>query len=92
MVTGRTGSFGQNWWERGEGKEELENASSFQAAGGSAGPGDEKFRGWKVRETDIIICAAMSCRNNARPFAHSRTEEVTLYATKSDAQSFYHML
>lgn len=26
---------------------------------------DKKLRGWKVRETDIIICAAMSYRNNA---------------------------
>lgn len=28
---------------------------------------DEKSRGWKVRETDVIICAAVSHRNNAKP-------------------------
>lgn len=39
MVTERAGSFGQNWWECGDGKKEPENASSFQAAGGSVGLG-----------------------------------------------------
>lgn len=38
------------------------------------------------------FCAAVSYRNNAKPFVHSQTEEVNLYATKSNTQSFYHML
>ena len=45
-----------------------------------------------MRETDAIICAAVSYRNNAKPFEYGQTEEVNLYATISNAQSFYHMV
>lgn len=34
IVVGRARSFGENWWECDEEKEELENASSSQAARG----------------------------------------------------------
>lgn len=43
---------------------------------------------WERQMSSFVLC----CRNNAKPFEHSQTEEVNLYATKSNTQSFYHML
>lgn len=46
---------------------------------------DKKLRGWKVRETVVIICAAVSYRNNAKQFEYSKIKQMNLYATKLDA-------
>lgn len=46
---------------------------------------DKKLRDWKVRKTDVIICAAVSYRNNAKRFEYSNIKQVNLYATKLDA-------
>lgn len=71
------------------GKEQPENASRFQAAGGIllALDGRQK-KGWEVRETHVSICAAVSFRNHAQPFEHSQTQEVNLHAAKFYTPSF----
>lgn len=40
---------------------------------------DEKLKGWKARETDVIVCAAVSDRDNAKQFEYSKTKQVNLH-------------
>jgi hypothetical protein len=73
MVRGSTGSWDKiHSWECGEGNRL--KILHFQAAGGTLllwrG---KKLRGWKVRETDVNICAAVSYRNNAKQVDYSKT-------------------
>lgn len=85
------------WWLEGHGhltkidgsvvreKEELENASSSQAAEGILLVWDRwELKGWKVREMDVSICAAVSIK--IMPNNLSTAKRVHLYATKPNAQ------